>query len=571
MNYKLFREKPFNLNDEAVAWVKEQYDNMSDAEKLGQLFCLVAYDSEEDKLRHILENYKPGGLMCRPMLPEESVNTVSFLQTHSKLPMLIAANLEKGSNGVVVTGTSMGSQMLVAATDDVTTASRLGTICGKEGGAAGVNWSFAPIIDIDYNFRNPITNTRTLGSDPIRVKEMGKAYVEALQMEGLAASIKHFPGDGRDERDQHLVTSINDMTCDDWDKTYGEAYKASIEAGAKTVMVGHIMMPEYSKRLNPELLEHEIMPASLAPELINGLLREKLGFNGLVVSDATTMAGMTIPMSREKAVPACIVAGCDMFLFARNLEEDYQYMKAGIENGTITQERLEEAVTRVLALKASLGLHDGSSKVPMVPNLEKLIATANDSEHKAWSKECADKGITLVKEEKDVLPLTPQRYKKVLLYGIEADQGFAYSVRGGMPDKIMKMLQAEGFDVELHAPSKGTEGLTDPFSKIIERYDLIIYIANMATKSNQTTVRIEWELPMGVNVPMYIHSVPTVFISIENPYHLLDVPRVRTYINTYASTDTVLESLLEKLTGKQPFTGVSPSDPFCGRWDTRLQ
>ncbi len=570
MNFDNFKKKPFYLSDEDLVWVKEKYEGMSLEERLGQLFCLIAYDSNEDNLKNLLDTYKPGGLMCRPMDAEETVATVSFLQQGSKIPMLMAANLEKGGNGAVATGTSMGSQMLVAATDDVETARRLGTICGREGGAAGVNWSFAPIIDIDYNFRNPITNTRTLGSDPVRVKEMGKAYVEALQAEGLAASIKHFPGDGRDERDQHLVTSVNDMSCEDWDATYGEAYKASIEAGAKTVMIGHIMMPEYSRKLSPGIKDEDIMPGSLSKELINGLLRDKLGFNGLVVSDATTMAGMTIPMPRQDAVPTCIAAGCDMFLFARNMEEDYRFMKEGYESGIISEDRLEEAVTRVLALKASLGLHNGTSKVPLVPDAKNLEAVSRSEEHKAWAKACADKGITMVKEEKDVLPITPERYKKVLLYGVESEIGFAYSVRGGMPEKVKGMLEAEGLNVELHVPSKGFEGLVEPFSKIQDNYDLIIYIANLGTKSNQTTVRIEWEMPMGANVPIYMTTVPTVFVSIENPYHLLDAPRVRTYINTYASTDTVLESLIEKLTGKQAFEGISPSDPFCGRWDTRL-
>lgn len=570
MNYEVFKQKPFHLSDEDLKWIKAQYEDMTLDEKVGHLFCLIAYDSDADHIKHMVETYKPGGVMARPMTAEEAVLSVNALQSHSKIPMLIAANLEKGSNGVVVEGTSFGSQMLVAATDAVETASRLGTVCGKEGGAAGVNWSFAPIIDIDYNFRNPITNTRTLGSNPERVKNMGKAYVEAIQAEGVAASIKHFPGDGRDERDQHLVTSINDMSCEDWDATYGEAYKASIESGAKTVMIGHIMHPEYSRRLNPELKDEDILPASLSTELINGLLREKLGFNGLVVSDATTMAGMTIPMPREQAVPACIAAGCDMFLFARNLEEDYKYMKAGVESGVITEERLEEAISRILALKASLGLHNGTNKAPVQPSLEHLYQVLAIPEHKAWAAECAEKGITIVKEEAGVLPITAAKYPRILLYGIESELGWAYSVRGDMPAKVLELLKGEGLNVELHVASQGLEGMTVPYSEITDNYDLIIYIANLATKSNQTTVRIEWEMPMGANVPIYGASVPTVFVSIENPYHLLDVPRVRTYINTYASTDTVIDALVEKLIGKDTFKGVSPVDAFCGRWDTRL-
>jgi len=492
------------------------------------------------------------------------------MQSATKLPLLIAANLEKGGNGLIAEGTSLGSQMQVAATDDVDMARKLGELCGKEGSAVGGNWAFAPIIDIDYNFRNPITNTRTLGSNPERVKNMGKAYVQAVQAQGVAASIKHFPGDGCDERDQHLVTSINDLSCENWDATYGEAYKASIDAGAKTVMIGHIMQPAYSRKLNPSIEDKNILPASLSVELLQGLLRGQLGFNGLIVTDATTMAGMTIPMPRSKAVPYSIAVGCDMFLFARNLEEDYRFMKQGVEEGILTKERLDEAVMRVLALKASLNLPEKQESGQLIRTLEDATKIIRNPEHQSWSHECADKGITLVKEEKDVLPLTPQKYKKVLLYGIESDQGVAYSVRAGVVDKFTNLLAEEGFDIDVFKPSAGMEGMTVAFSQVTDKYDLIVYLANMSTKSNQTTVRIEWAQPMGANVPIYIESVPTVFISVENPYHLLDVPRVKTFINTYASTDETLNALIGKLVGRTQFKGINPSDPFCGRWDTRL-
>ncbi len=236
---------------------------------------------------------------------------------------------------------------MVAATDDEQMAYHLGDICGKEGAAVGCNWSFAPIIDIDYNFRNPITNTRTFGSDPERVRKMGVQYVKAVQKWGVAASIKHFPGDGVDERDQHLVTSINSLSCEEWDATYGIIYKACIDEGAMSVMVGHIMQPEYSKKLNPGIKDEDILPATLSYELTTKLLKEQLGFKGLVVSDAATMAGMMIPMPRSEQVPAVINAGCDMFLFARNLEEDFEFMSKAVKNGTLSKARLDEAVTKI--------------------------------------------------------------------------------------------------------------------------------------------------------------------------------------------------------------------------------
>lgn len=563
------REKPYYLNDEEINWVHTTLKGMSEEEKLGQLFCLITYSDQQD-LRQLVNKYKPGGLMCRPMPAEQVVNAVKILQENSRIPMLISANLEKGSTGIVEEGTFIGSQMQVAATDEDEMAYKLGTVCGAEGSAVGANWAFAPIIDIDYNFRNPITNTRTLGSDPDRVRRMGVQYVKGVQEQGVAASIKHFPGDGMDERDQHLVASINSMSCEEWDNTYGTAYKACIEAGALTVMAGHILQPSYTRKYNLEIKDSDILPASLSYELITKLLKEQLGFQGLIVTDASTMAGMTIPMSREKAVPQAIAAGCDMFLFTKNLEEDYEYMRKGIETGIITKERLEDALTRILGVKAALKLPKKQAEGQLSPSYEAALRNIGTEQHKAWSRECADKAITIVKEESGVLPVTPLRYKKVLFYDIESQQGVAYSVRAGVAEKFKELLEKEGFDIDVFKPASGFEGLFNRYEEVPKKYDLIIYLANMATKSNQTTVRIEWAQPMGANVPVYMEVVPTIFISVENPYHLIDVPRVKTYINTYSSNDEVLEALVEKLTGRSEFKGKSPVDAFCGMWDTRL-
>lgn len=562
---------PFFLADEDIAWVENTLAGMSEDEKVGQLFCLVAFQSGEEFLRQAILGTHAGGMMCRPMPAEEIIGMVRLLQENSKIPLLIAANLEKGGNGLAAEGTVLGSPMQLAATGDDKSALRLGELCGREGAAVGGNWAFAPIIDIDFNFRNPITNTRTFGSDPDRVRRMGAEYVRAVQQHGVAASIKHFPGDGVDERDQHLVTSVNSLTCDEWDRTFGAAYKESIDAGALTVMIGHIMQPDWSRRLNPALNDEEILPASLAPELLNGLLRKHLGFNGLIITDASTMAGMVIPMPRSQAVPQAIAAGCDMFLFTRNLQEDISYMRQGIRDGVITRERLQEALTRILALKASLKLHKKKAEGTLVPNLEAARTVLGCPEHVAWAKNAAAHGITLVKEEKGILPISPEKYKKILFHGIEDEASFfSHGKEEKKSDQFVALLRNEGFEIDVFDANKGMEGMMTPFSAVTEKYDLIIYLVSKATKSNQTVVRIEWAFPMGANAPVYMTSVPTIFISVENPYHLIDVPRVRTYINTYNSSGYVLEALVEKLTGRSPFTGQSPVDPFCGLWDARL-
>ena len=560
------RAKPFYLDDEAIAWVNATRDGMTEREKVAQLFCLCARQPTEESVGEMLDVLPFGGIMYRPFTTEEAVNFTAVLKKHLKVPPLIAANLEKGGNGIVGEGTLMGSPMAVAATLDPESGARLGRLCGREGKAVGANWAFAPIIDIDYNCFNPITNTRTFGSDPKLVAALGKAYVEAVQGEGVAASIKHFPGDGVDDRDQHLLTSVNTLSAEEWDRTYGMVWRACIEAGAMTAMIGHIMQPAWTRKLNPAIADEDILPASLSPEMMQGLLRGHLQFNGLIVTDATTMAGMTIPMPRAQAVPQAIAAGADMFLFARNLEEDFEYMLAGVQDGRITGERLEEAVTRILAVKAALHLHR-EWKLPALDEARRVVGC---QEHRQWARENADRSVTLVKAQEGVLPISPQKYPRILYYPIEAQQGIAYSAKQGVCDHLRRMLEEEGFQVTTFQPEPLFEGKVKRESDYIGSFDLAIYAINLVTKSNQTTVRIEWQQPMGANCPHYSAGIPTIAISVENPYHLVDIPRVKTFINAYCSNDEALEALVDKLVGRSQFKGTSPVDPFCGRWDTRL-
>lgn len=561
------KARPFYLNDEDIAWVQKTLAEMNTEEKAGQLFCVLLKNDSQETMDYVFRLMNPGGFMYRIMPTKNAVNASREVVRRSKIYPLIAANLEKGGNGIVEEGTLVGSPLEIAATDDVAMVEKMAKVCGREAGAVGANWAFAPIIDIDTNFRNPITNTRTFGSDPDRVARMGAAYVRTIQKMGVAAAIKHFPGDGQDERDQHLVTSINDLDCDTWDKTYGKAYKAGIEAGALTVMAGHIMQPAWERAIHPEIKDDELMPGTLSRELLQGLLRERLGFNGVISTDATTMAGFMLAMGRERAVPESIARGCDMFLFARNLEEDYQFMLKGIRDGIITPQRLDEAVTRILALKAALGLHRKTLNISE-EEAEKVVGCP---EHRQWAAEVADKGITLVKEEKGVLPITPEKYKRILLYRIEP-MGEGYSIYKVSPviEQLKQKLIAEGFEVDEFVPQPYGEGFTTKYKDMVSGYDLMLYVANLATKSNQTVVRIEWKQPMGADCGLYINDVPTVFVSLENPYHLLDFPRVRTYINCYSGNEAVVSALIEKLTGRSEFKGKNPVDPFCGKWDAKL-
>ncbi|MDD5953759.1 MAG: glycoside hydrolase family 3 N-terminal domain-containing protein, partial [Firmicutes bacterium] len=237
------RANPFFLDDTQIDWVNRTRDGMTLREKVGQLICCV---SPGDSCEELLARYREipyGGITFRVAPAKQIKERVDFIQSQVKIPLLVSANLETGGCGVASDGTDFASQLEVAATDDPTYAEALGEVCGVEGSAIGVNYTFAPVVDIHYNWRNAIINTRTYGSDPNRVLDFSRAYLRGISAHNMAVSIKHFPGDGVDERDQHLLSSVNSLSCEKWDASYGRVYQTLIDEGAQTVMVGHILLP----------------------------------------------------------------------------------------------------------------------------------------------------------------------------------------------------------------------------------------------------------------------------------------------------------------------------------------
>ena len=230
--------------------------------------------------------------------------------------------------------------------------------------------------------------------------------------------MKHFPGDGRDERDQHVVTSYNDCTVEEWDATYRKIWEWGIGAGIESIMVGHIMLPEYSRQLRPGIADADILPATVAPELLTDLLRDDLGFNGVILTDASLMVGLTSALPRERQMVQAITAGCDMILFFRNHDEDFGFVRAAVDTGEITAGRLDEALTRILGLKAKLGLHRRAVD-DLVPPMDALEVIGSAVHHEIAAR-IADQTIALLKDTAGTLPLDPVRHRRLRLYRLES-------------------------------------------------------------------------------------------------------------------------------------------------------
>ncbi|QLB19661.1 glycoside hydrolase family 3 protein [Mannheimia granulomatis] len=580
-------KKPYYLKDEDIQWVKNTIANMSLEEKIGQLFVNMGSSRTEEYLTDVLNRYHIGAVRYNPGPAEEIYDQNYILQTKSKIPLLIAANTEAGGNGACSDGTEIGLQVKIGATNDARYAYEMGRVAGVEAAAVGCNWSFAPIVDISYNWRNPIISNRVFGSDPDKVLEMALAYMKGIQESGIAPAAKHFPGDGVDERDQHLSFSVNSFSCEEWDNTYGKVYKGLIEAGLPSLMAGHIHLPAYEKHFNPNLSYEDCLPATLSKPILTDLLRGKLDFNGVVVTDASHMVAMTSAMKRSEMLPTAIAAGCDLFLFFNDPDEDFSYMMDGYKNGIITEERLNDALTRILGLKAKLGLYNRPKETLLEPK-EQALAKIGLSENKTIFCEVADKAITLVKNKQDIFPISVERFPRVLLVNVKGtDGGFGKMVAGSQRNatEILKeKLEKKGFNVSIYiSPMENILKMSDedqvktirneysqkrPITSLTDHYDLIINVANVQMSTVQ---RIVWQATKGTpDIPFYVHEIPTIFVSVQCPFHLVDVPQVKTYINAYDGKEPTMEILVEKLMGNSEFKGVSPVDAYCGYKDTRI-
>lgn len=280
-------------------------------------------------------------------------------------------------------------------------------------------------------------------------------------------------------------------------------------------------------------------------------------------------------MERRKAIPASVMAGCDMIVFNTNLYEDYSYILEGLKTGLLTEERLDDAVTRILALKAKVcgagkdrtytGLSiDGNGAC--IGNAQEHSAGAQDmslAQAAGWHRECADKSVTLVKSlAPRVLPVTKEKYPQIRLITLGKDE-----IPGGsMAETAIELLRQRGFAVEHYQPfADDLHGCAD-----LPKNRLTLYLANYEQASNQTTVRINWCPKHALDSPRFLNEEDCIFVSLANPYLLQDVPRVKTYINAYTATKTTIETVIEKLTGESEFKGISPADAFCGLPDTRI-
>ncbi len=579
------KEKPFYLNDEQIKWVEDTIASMTLEEKIGQLFIRmrVGSNSTEEAIRDEMESWHQGGLRWQGGDAKSVYNNNTTAQKYSKIPLLIAANCDDGGIGALPgEGTFVATAAEAGAGEGYENAYHMGLVAGREATAIGVNWMFNPVADIFMNWRNTIVNTRSFGDNADVVINNCRAYIKGIKdaNPNMAACCKHFPGDGVEELDQHLALGVNTLSVEEWNNSFRRVYQTLIDEGLESIMVGHIALPAMSRHLRPGIAERDIMPATAASELMTDLLRGEMGFNGVITTDASHMVGLTAMTRREDAVPGAIAAGADMFLFTGDTQEDYEFMKAGIEKGIITEERLSDALHRIIGLKAHLHLYEENVRIPDPSLIDKWVGC---QEHKSYTEQAADTCITLVKDTDHHLPIDPEKQKNAYLVYVQStptSKGYA-----GDPVKqvVIEELERAGFHVDVcpnfhdleveNGVSPRNMGIMMGNANRREfnaSHDVVFLVINVKGYAQENDVRLRWSANHSRELPWYNMEVPTIGISLNYTNHLIDVPQLHTFINAYGPNRTHIRACIEKICGKSEFKGTANDTVFCGRWDARL-
>ncbi|MHA2246998.1 MAG: glycoside hydrolase family 3 protein [Candidatus Hodarchaeales archaeon] len=527
--------KPLNLYSE---WVTNKLNVLTLEEKIGQLLHPSIYPATPpSKIKELLSDVEVGGVFLFTGTVGNFSKTITFLQQHFNTPVIISSDLENGPGRMILGTTVFPDLMSLAATDDETLAYGMGRSSALEGRSYGVHWAFGPIVDVNANPDNPINNTRSLGDNPDKISRLSCAMVQGMQENGLCATIKHFPGDGLDDRDPHICTIVNPLSQDDWFKISGKPFQAAIDLGVWAVMIGHIALPAF------ETNNETNKPAQVSKALITDLLRNRMGFDGLIITDAIEMAGLTSYKPIEEILVETINAGCDMILFSE-VKRDFNILKKAFKENKISIERINDAVRRILSLKEILGLHKD------VEN--KKFEKDELNSFRQLSQTIADKAVTLVKNDKNLIPLNLKKGSKILSYHIRS------SPQNNV-DSLDELLTKEGYEI-----TRKTEldEKTFPLSDKLNKYEFILINIIFNPTWGLGRIRIGGDFMRKLWFMMNTHRERMIIISFGSPYILYDLPWADSYINAYSPDINTQKSVVDILLGKKQAVGTSPVDIF---------
>jgi beta-glucosidase-like glycosyl hydrolase/CubicO group peptidase (beta-lactamase class C family) len=535
-------------------WVDAMLRKMSVNEKIGQLLfttyhgSFTATDSPayQEMLHDVTDLHVGGFIVVTQSTPLGYLKSQAYptavlnnqMQAKSKVPLLIGADFERGTGMRLDEGTSFPTQMAIGAGGDVQDAYAMGKITAQEARDVGINWLYAPVADVNNNPANPIINTRSYGENPQRVAEFVSAFVRGAQENGALATAKHFPGHGDTSTDSHIDLPVVLADLARLESLEFVPFRAAIAAGVGSIMTGHLSVPA----LEPD----PDVPATLSHNILTGLLRDQLHFQGLVITDAMDMGGITKRFAPGEAAIRAVLAGADCVLMPPVPEAAYEALQEAVKSGRISRERLDASVRRILEAKARLGL----DKMRLV-DIDALNSRFGSVASQEMAQNISDRGITLLRDKQRLLPLDGTKPARALLLALSPDPE-------PYPGEDLERELRQRFDsvTTLRADTRFVSAanlkLPPP-----DRYDvgLVAFIVRVSDRKGNVEVPPE---QAQLAEQLYKTGKPVITLAFGSPYLIESFPQAQTWLAAFGISDVAQISMARALFGEIPIQGHLP-------------
>ena len=522
-------------------WVSETYSKLSLEEKIGQLFMVAAYsggpDYNEDKITELLQNRQIGGVIFMQGTPEAQATLNNKYQRMANVPLLVGMDAEWGL-GMRLTGVkNFPRQMMLGATRDSALVYEMGVAVAKQCNRLGVHINFAPVVDVNNNPNNPIINFRSFSEDKTRVAQMGLAYMHALQDNGVMACAKHFPGHGDTETDSHEDLPVIRKSLSALEKLELYPFRKLMNAGLQSIMIAHLNVPA---------LEPGKLPTTLSRKTITNHLKSKMGFNGLIFTDALNMKGITKYYNAGEVDLLAFKAGNDVLLFSQDVPTAIAKIKAAIESGDISEEALETSVKKILAAKYNAGLHDwqpvsaGNATADLNKDIERI------------RQKTTDKAITLVKDDNEILEKVKENMS-VAYIGVNATSTDLHDLVETAVGRLETKWLPKGSSDAVYTAANKQLNYYD--AVIVAVHDLTFYPSGGDYGLDKKQLAFLKEVSTKKNV------IITLF---GNPYLLKNMCGLRSALVAYEDDELTEAAVAQVLLHKKRALGKLPVTPCPG-------
>ena len=527
-------------------WAQEQLAEMNLEQKVSQLFSVRAYshytstdDPDYRKLVDFVERFEIGGVTFFQGEPLEQAVLSNDLQSRSRVPLLISQDMEWGAGMRIEHTTTFPRTMALGATRDTDLAFKAGYVTAREARALGTHQVFAPVADINNNPLNPIINVRSFGEKPELVAKMATAFARGVQAGGAIATAKHFPGHGDTATDSHAALPILPFGMDRLETVELVPFRELVDGGIMSIMTGHLAFPQ----VEPD----STVPATLSPRVTTEILRKELDFNGLIVTDALDMAGVTANFSTGEVALRAFKAGADMLLLSEDPYAARSAILRAVLSGEITENRLDDSVRRILRAKAWAGL--GENRQVDLAEVREIVAS---EPHLAVAETIARKSLTLLRNENSAVPL--YNAKRVLV--VTMSDGSDPEVGREFTMHLRRRLSGTRIDTHL-LDDRSHPADYDRVLSIAGGYDAVIVPAFVYVRSWSGRINLA-QKNLDFMTKLIERDAPVILISFGNPYIVSGLPLPEAYLTAYGASEASQRATADALAGLAGFHGRLP-------------